>query len=121
MVRVLGNRILSWLLRAASVYQGASLTDREKPGVAFWATVVMVAALVGYPLSIGPAQWLIWNANFPGLGEAAHVAYRPIAFAWGSSATAARVIDWYLRLWVDFSRAPGVNLPPGVELEPTSI
>jgi hypothetical protein len=27
--------------------------DRKKPGVAFWATVVVVAVLVGNPLSFG--------------------------------------------------------------------
>jgi hypothetical protein len=34
------------------------MTDRKKPGVAFWATVVVVAALVAYPLSLGPALWM---------------------------------------------------------------
>jgi hypothetical protein len=29
-------------------------SSRKKPGVAFWATVVVVAGLVGYPLSYGP-------------------------------------------------------------------
>jgi hypothetical protein len=33
-------------------------SDRKKPGVAFWATVVLVVVLVGYPLSFGPAAWL---------------------------------------------------------------
>jgi hypothetical protein len=38
------------------------MTDRKKPGIASWATVVVVAVLVGYPLSFGPAcrlagQW----------------------------------------------------------------
>jgi len=32
--------------------------SRKKPGVAFWATMVVVA-LVGYALSFGPACWLI--------------------------------------------------------------
>jgi hypothetical protein len=31
--------------------------DRKKPGVAFWATVVVVVVLVLYPLSMGPANW----------------------------------------------------------------
>jgi hypothetical protein len=31
--------------------------SRKKPGVAFWATVV-VAALIAYPVSFGPACWL---------------------------------------------------------------
>ena len=34
------------------------MTDRKKPGVAFWATVVVVVALVGYPLSWGPVLYL---------------------------------------------------------------
>jgi hypothetical protein len=32
--------------------------DRKKPGVAFWATVVVVVVLLAYPLSFGPACWL---------------------------------------------------------------
>jgi hypothetical protein len=32
--------------------------DRKKPGVAFWATVVVVVGLVGYPLGAGPALWI---------------------------------------------------------------
>jgi len=34
------------------------MVSRKKPGVGFWATVVVVVALIGYPLSIGPACWL---------------------------------------------------------------
>ena len=34
------------------------MTSRKKPGVAFWATVVLVVVLVGYPLSVGPACWI---------------------------------------------------------------
>jgi hypothetical protein len=33
------------------------MTERQKPGVVFWATVALVAVLVGYPLSMGPACW----------------------------------------------------------------
>jgi hypothetical protein len=32
--------------------------SRKKPGVAFWATVVVVVVLAAYPLSFGPACWL---------------------------------------------------------------
>jgi hypothetical protein len=31
------------------------MTSRRKPGVACWATVVVVAGLAGYALSFGPA------------------------------------------------------------------
>jgi hypothetical protein len=34
---------------------------QKKPGWAFWATVVVVVALVAYPLSSGPVVWLYWN------------------------------------------------------------
>jgi hypothetical protein len=33
------------------------MSFRKKPCVAFWATVVLVALLVAYPLSFGPACW----------------------------------------------------------------
>src|SRR5438552_45756 len=35
------------------------MTDRKKPGVAFWATVVVVVGLMAYALSFGPAVWLV--------------------------------------------------------------
>jgi hypothetical protein len=40
-------------------------SDRKKPGVAFWATVVVVVVLVVYPLSLGPACWLIHRRIIP--------------------------------------------------------
>jgi len=33
------------------------MTDRKKPGWAFWTTMVVVVVLVGYTLSFGPACW----------------------------------------------------------------
>jgi hypothetical protein len=41
------------------------MTDRKKPGVAFWATVALVVVLVGYPLSQGPAVWLQESGYWP--------------------------------------------------------
>jgi hypothetical protein len=41
----------------------SSMTSRKKPGVAFWATVAVVAVLVGYPLSMGPACWWLAEAS----------------------------------------------------------
>jgi hypothetical protein len=35
----------------------STMTSRKKPGVAFWATVVLVIVLL-YPLSFGPVCWL---------------------------------------------------------------
>jgi hypothetical protein len=55
------------------------MTDRKKPGTAFWATVVVVAALVGYPLSWGPAWWLVDLQVAPEKPIA--ILYRPVAIA----------------------------------------
>ena len=38
------------------------MTDRKKPGAAFWATVVVVVVLI-YPLSFGPACWISSRFN----------------------------------------------------------
>jgi hypothetical protein len=70
------------------------MTSNKKPGVAFWATSVIVVALVAYPLSFGPACWgvrrglippqtaarvygpiLRQSGYFPGIAHRAIVAY----------------------------------------------
>jgi len=57
------------------------MTDRKKPGVAFWATVVVALVLVGYPLSYGPFAWFEWSINVPKpfqpIREAAWRIYEP--------------------------------------------
>jgi hypothetical protein len=52
-------------------------TSRKKPGVAFWATVVVVVVLVAYPLSFGPACWLAARGKIPFAPTA--TVYRPIS------------------------------------------
>jgi len=39
--------------------------DREKPTATFWVTMTLVAVLVGYPLSFGPACGLADNDLLP--------------------------------------------------------
>jgi hypothetical protein len=57
------------------------MTSRKKPGVAFWATVVLVAVLVLYPLSFGPACWLAYRDYMSDdVRHIATVAYSPIAW-----------------------------------------
>jgi hypothetical protein len=48
----------------------------KKPGMAFWTTVVVVVALVAYPLSFGPACWLASRCNLP--GDWLFVVYAPM-------------------------------------------
>ena len=54
------------------------IRQRKKPGVAFWATVmvVVVMPLVAYPLSLGPACWLVDNQVLSERHTA--IAYSPI-------------------------------------------
>ena len=37
----------------------------KKPGVAFWATVVVFVVLVAYPLSCDPAAWIVTITGQP--------------------------------------------------------
>ncbi len=41
------------------------MSDRKKPGVAFWATVALLVVLVWYPLSFGPACAVAMRIWFP--------------------------------------------------------
>jgi len=55
-----------------------AMKDRKKPGVAFWATVGLVAIPVLYVLSAGPACWLATRDLEPEwLGETDRF-YQPI-------------------------------------------
>jgi len=40
-------------------------SNRKHPSVAFWLTVALVAAIVAYPLSFGPACWLALRGSLP--------------------------------------------------------
>jgi hypothetical protein len=100
------------------------MTDRKKPGVPFWATVVLVVVLMGYPLSIGPAHCLIWHTNSTWLSETADALYSPLADVCDKSATATSTLFWYDGIWQDYRvrrRFMGVDLPPGFKFEPTAM
>ena len=62
------------------------MTARKKPGVAFWATVIVVAVLLAYPLSFGPACWCfakepaVWEGCVGTRPKVAPHAYWPIGW-----------------------------------------
>jgi hypothetical protein len=56
------------------------MTLRKKPTAGFWITVALVAVLVGYPLSFGPACWI--SGRLQPSGRFVSVAYRPILRIW---------------------------------------
>lgn len=70
------------------------MTSRQKPGVAFWTTVVLTVMLVGYPLSFGPACWVTSRANAG--AEWLSFFYRPIIAGLSTSDTRrSAAIKWY--------------------------
>ena len=77
---------------------------RKKPGVAFWASVVVVVGLILYPLSFGPECW--WRSRWPYLPfpevRAVSRAYTPIGWAMRNAPKrVARVLRWYATLGFD--------------------
>ena len=74
--------------------------SQKKPGWAFWTSVALVAVLVGYPLSFGPAVWALRNLAPPQfIRNAADVLYTPLVH--GADAVGATgILVWYLELWL---------------------
>ena len=76
--------------------------DRKKPGVAFWATVVVVVALVAYPLSWGPSCWILWRMGMPSWGvESYRRMYGPLLWIYEQSPPwIQHAVQWYCSLLV---------------------
>jgi hypothetical protein len=61
---------------------------KKKPGVAFWATVVVVVVLL-YLASFGPFVWIEWSTNPPErLHNAAWFLYSPCDWLYSH-------VEWY--------------------------
>ena len=70
------------------------MTDRKKPTAGFWITVALVAVLIGYPLSIGPAAWAADNGY---ISEPFYVAvYAPLWWLGERSEEVANFLYWYV-------------------------
>jgi hypothetical protein len=77
-------------------------SPRKKPAVVFWATVVVVALLVVYPLSAGPACRLAYHGWLPGWAEIVAVyLYTPLVWLVEHSQTAKSLMRLYVGLWSD--------------------
>ena len=86
-------------------------TSRNKSGVAFWATVVMVVALVAYPLSFGPACWIV--SQMPEDPEIFHLAYLPVGrMGMGDLPYLDDAIRWYGMLMMRPGRSVDVYASP---------
>ena len=78
-----------------------SMTDRKKPGVAFWATVTLVVVVL-YVASLGPAQWLSSNGWLPRWvdGPLSWV-YFPLSWIYFNGPEPIHdMLDWYSDLWL---------------------
>jgi hypothetical protein len=76
------------------------MTDRKKPGVAFWATVGLVVLLVGYPLSWGPVWWAHVRLGEPRWMDATIMrAYAPFLWIVRRGPTSVQDIAIRYRFW----------------------
>jgi len=77
--------------------------DDKQPGVAFWATVVVVVAMMlAYPLSLGPAIWLYQHNFVPGWARTAiPYIYSPLEWlAHHGPGPVRDFFNWYVELWM---------------------
>jgi hypothetical protein len=71
--------------------------SERKPASGFWITVALVAVLVLYPLSFGPACWIVSRTNAG--ADWLPFCYRPIITGLSIDRTSlSAVIQWYSRL-----------------------
>ena len=87
-------------------------SDRKKPGVAFWATVVLVVVL-SYPLSFGPACWIAARPAPPSGANANDYhpsmnIYRPLSATLANKGTP--VVSPVLKWWIGFGVRRGYVL-----------
>ena len=80
-------------------------SEHKKPGVAFWATVVLVVGLVLYPLTFGPAMGVMaWMLQAGWINEGGQVPflmfYYPLVCAMENSAWAEAVLLAYARIFM---------------------
>jgi hypothetical protein len=75
------------------------VTFRDKPGVAFWATVVIVAVLIGYPLSFGPACWV--NQRWDVGSQIVSAVYCPVLALASEDGRLPQPVYWYARIGAD--------------------
>jgi hypothetical protein len=74
---------------------------QKKRGMAFWPTVVLRAALVGYPLRFGPAVWLVAHDRLP--PRATSIVFRPLLTEarreFVSDLPVGRPLLWWASVW----------------------
>jgi hypothetical protein len=83
--------------------------DRKHPTAGFWITVALVAVLVGYPLSFGPACWWFSDSELNGgvvVNIVPHVYWPTGWLAENGPEPLSRAINWYGTLWIYWVHVP---------------
>jgi hypothetical protein len=86
------------------------MTFHKKPGMAFWATVVVVVVLA-YPLSFGPACWLCEKGVLP--QRTAWTIFRPITWLALQGTLISKLIVAFAEACGDQRRTESVFTNPG--------
>jgi len=73
------------------------MTPSRHPSAAFWITVALVAVLVTYPLSFGPACWLTASSDRFAKPDRAMIIYWPLG---GAAAQGPEPVYKTLRWWM---------------------
>ena len=80
---------------------GEETTEKAPSGIRWGIALMIVAFLVGYPLSVGPIVFL--DSKYPALIDpiepALEVIYAPIGYLYEKSELLRDFYDWYLPLW----------------------
>src|SRR5437762_10096797 len=76
------------------------MSEQKKPGVAVWIIVALLAAVVAYPLSFGPACWVCSRVpETSALWEMTDFVYTPLLWGWyDGPRSVSRAIEWYANL-----------------------
>jgi len=73
------------------------MTDRKKRGKAFWATLVVLVVIVGYPFSYGPSLWLVRRGRLP---NSAIRLYEPMTwFQKNIPGPPGDAVRWWAQIW----------------------
>jgi hypothetical protein len=83
------------------------MTTRKHPSAGFWITVALVAAQVGYPLSLGPACWWLSKSALDDIFPRAPRIYWPLGWlALNGPEPVRQSLCWYAN-----ARKKGIMLP----------
>jgi hypothetical protein len=86
--------------------QGDGMSDEPKKRSRKWIGWTLLLALVLYPLSLGPANRLVWASEDPAANRRVFaIVYRPISWLRVHSETARDLTDWYLSFCMPPSKA----------------